>query len=77
MINKCELCEMKKITEWKLVVCKCKTHKDKWMIVWGKHKKHLHYKDRVKLKKIMNILFPHIKLRRAGSIKDHFHYHEV
>ena len=73
----CPLCEMRKITEWKLVVCRCSAHPDKWMCVYGKHEANPPEEEKDKMRRVMGILFPGIRLREPVSIKDHYHLHEV
>jgi len=68
---------MAKLTEWKIVVCKCLTHPDLWMIVWGEHTSDPGEQAKRTMRQIMEILFPGIKLRGPGSIPEHFHYHEA
>ncbi len=73
----CPLCEMEKLSEWKIVVCKCINHPSKWMIVWGKHEADPPEEMKEKMKCVMEVLFPGIQLRGPRSIPQHFHWHEV
>lgn len=73
----CPLCRMEKLTKWRLVVFRCKSHPDRWVIV----NPNLHTADppeeeKEKLRKVMEILFPGIRLRGPASIRDHWHLHE-
>lgn len=76
----CALCEMKKITEWrhsdeKVVVCRCSTHRAKWMIVLRRHTMKPTDEELAYMKKVMKQLFGEIKLREPRSIP-HYHLHE-
>lgn len=73
---------MRKITEWRysddrVVVCRCSTHRDKWMIVLRRHTSIPTHEEEEYMRKIMDDLFPGMRLRGPASILDHYHLHEV
>ena len=72
----CPLCEMRKRTEWLLVVCRCATHKDKWMLVYGRHVADPGQGVEEQMRRIAETLFPGRAFRGPASILDHWHLHE-
>lgn len=68
---------MAKLTEWKLVICKCLKHKDKWMLVWGEHTSNPSKEEKEIMLKILKLFFPKKKWRGPKSIPEHWHFHEV
>jgi len=79
----CELCRLEKLTEWKyeddiLVICKCKTHPNKWMAVLRRHTKEPNLTEKYCIVGMINLHFnDDVKWRGPNSIKDHYHLHEV
>lgn len=77
----CPLCKMAITQGYKIVVVPCLTHPDCWMIVWGDHVEDPGPEVKKKLRQIMEILFPGIKLRDFQSsgvakIPEHYHLHQ-
>lgn len=69
---------MEKKTPWRIAVFRCETHPDKWVIVNPDlHVANPPEEEKEKMRKVIETLFPGIKLRGPASLKDHFHYHEV
>jgi len=72
----CPLCEMEKKTPWLLVICKCSSHPEKVMLVWGKHEANPSQEDIDKMRATLKIWFPNKKFREPASLKGHYHLHE-
>jgi len=67
---------------FKIVVVPCLRHPKCWMIVWGDHVEDPGPEVTKKLREIMQILFPGIKLKDShtsgrAEIPDHYHLHEI
>ena len=75
--SNCPLCKMKVVTPYKIIVTKCLTHPDKWMLVWGEHVRHPSKEDKEMMLKILKLLFPDKKWREPRCIPEHWHWHEV
>ena len=74
--DNCPLCAMKVSTPYKLIIVKCSTHKDCWMLVWGEHTGYPSKEDKKKMLQILEIILPNRKWRVPRSIPEHWHFHE-